>query len=442
MQSVRRILNILNSQSLTEEELRDFRRRRFPADRRTLVHIGRFGVVTGLAFFVLDMFRYTDVNMAFWRLGFVFCSLLISHLGARCKTRLQLSAAAFSFAIVLFAIATAQDFFVDDISPMFYSNFLLVPIFLLMFYPGFLMRTSLIGVLIILGTYLFYSIRQYPSNEIHLMQFFNSSMLAIGMAFAGFILRKRFIAEYRRQMKYRDLSRELTEANQIKDRLLSVLSHDVKSPLLSLKQVLSILKTGDLDKEEETRLFSMLEERVSITGDFVNNTIHWVKNQMDGMDVNPEQLDLRDLVFECLELYGTSIAEKDININTDNLGLHSVTADREMTKIALRNLLNNAIKFSPEGEEITIEAKKTNGGVRCRITDRGPGISAENIQKIFRFQPGDSHHAGGEYATGIGLVLTHDFMLRNGGDVRVNSDPALKCTFFEVDFPDAVHAPA
>lgn len=439
MYSISRLLNIHN---LSEEDFRDFRRRRFPGDRRALVHIGRFGVVTGLAFLIPDLIRHTDINMALWRLGFVLSSFLISILAVRCKTRLQLSAAALGFTIVLLATATAQDYFVENISPLFYPNFLLVSIFLLMFYPGFLMRTSLLGSAVVLGLFLVYVHWQYPFNELHRLQFANSLVLTVGMAFASYVLRRRYIADYRRQMNYRDQSRKLTEANQIKDRLLSVLSHDVKSPLASLKQVLSILKTGNLDKEEETRLFSMLEEKVSVTGDFVNNTIHWIKNQMDGMEVNPEELDLRDLVHECLELYGTSIAEKNLNINMDDLGLHSVTADREMTKIALRNLLNNAIKFSPEGEEITIEAQKTNRGVRFRITDRGPGIEAENIGKLFKFQAGDPHHAGGEYATGIGLVLTHDFILRNGGDVRVNSNPALRCTYFEVDLPDTTRVPA
>lgn len=434
------ISKAINGRYLQPDEFRDFRRRRFAADRRALVHIAYFGIAAGLGFLCLDLIRYDDLQMAWWRLIFIGSSVIMAFLAARCYSRTQLTGVGLSYVLVLVITATAKDYLVDNISPLFFSNFMLVPIFFLMFYPGFRMATALVSTVVLMLFFTTYSLWNYPENPIHRLQLANTLFLTAGMAIAGKVLRNRYVADYFKQMKYRAQSLKLDEANQVKNQLLSVLSHDVKSPLISLKQVLSVLKDGDLDRETELRLHGMLEEKVNVTTDFVTNTIHWVKNQMDGMEVNPEPLDLRDLVFDCLELYRDPIENKRLYINADNLGLHTVKADREMTKIALRNLLNNAIKFSPSGEEITLEARESPTGIRFRIIDRGPGIPTKHIDKIFKFQAGDNHHAGGEYATGIGLVLTGDFVKRNGGQIRVDSDPEGGNTLFEILFPAARRA--
>ncbi|RZL02342.1 MAG: HAMP domain-containing histidine kinase, partial [Pedobacter sp.] len=181
------------------------------------------------------------------------------------------------------------------------------------------------------------------------------------------------------KMKAINASTALKEANDAKTKLLSILSHDLRSPLNSIQSFLEILIDMDLEEDERKAIKKSLLKETKNTQTMLFNLLSWTKAQMDGgVKVNLVKLNLYEVMETCIEMQQTSAAEKKISIRNRVEPHTCITADLDMLKLVIRNLLNNAIKFTRNGGEIVAESKESDGMGILTLKDNGIGIAADN----------------------------------------------------------------
>lgn len=240
--------------------------------------------------------------------------------------------------------------------------------------------------------------------------------------------RERFLVEER--------SAALKHSNSALNRLFSILAHDLRSPLNSIQSYLELSLHTDLT-EDETRMVNQgLLKETKYTGQLLTNLLSWSKSQMEGMHVKLQQIFLAEAIKETLALKRSLAAQKNITIETSIPEEMMLTADRDMLELVIRNLLNNAIKFTPSGGLIQIIAEKSADGDTCRvcISDTGIGIAGDRINNIFCLQSENTFGTNQEKGIGLGLVLCKDFMDIQHGEIRLESTLG-KGSQFYLTFP-------
>ncbi|MEJ2884719.1 sensor histidine kinase [Pedobacter sp. GR22-6] len=244
------------------------------------------------------------------------------------------------------------------------------------------------------------------------------------------------LRNYRREKrKAQDASLALGEANEAKIKLLSILSHDLKSPLNSIQGFLELLVAYDLEEHEEKAIKSSLLQETKNTQSMLFNMLNWTKSQMDsGVKVNLEEINIFEALKSSLNAQKTVGQEKNIKI-FDNIDpdLH-IIADLEMLKLVVRNLINNAIKFTHKGGEINISTALSGDIVSIKVSDNGIGISPEKQDKIFTLNTGATYGTNNEKGVGLGLLLCKEFTELQGGNIQYSSTPG-EGSIFEIRFP-------
>lgn len=224
-------------------------------------------------------------------------------------------------------------------------------------------------------------------------------------------------------------SRKLEEVNKVKDKLFSIVSHDIKGPLTSLQLALALTKSDMISQEEFRELATILETRFNQTTEFIQNLLLWASVQLKGNKFAPEQVDLQELTTQTIALLENEIRNKKISVKNE-VGPLSAFADMNMLKSILKNLLGNAIKFSPEGQEVRIGATSSEQFVTMSVSDNGVGIPFEHQEKIFSLESVSTPGTLQEKGTGLGLALCREFTERNGGKIWFESEPEKGTTFY------------
>ena len=214
----------------------------------------------------------------------------------------------------------------------------------------------------------------------------------------------------------------IRELSSIKDRLFSIVSHDLRSPLINLKGILALLVKGSLSQEKFQMVVPQLNKGVNTTLDLLENLLHWSKSQLKGFVVTPSHFDIHTLAETELNLFEKVSAEKGITI-TNNIPANTLAfADKNMIDVVLRNLVANAIKFCKYDGKVTVDSEVTEGQVRVTVADNGVGISEENVKKIFSIDKVfTTLGTNKEKGTGLGLLLCKEFVEKNNGTIGVES---------------------
>jgi signal transduction histidine kinase len=216
-------------------------------------------------------------------------------------------------------------------------------------------------------------------------------------------------------------SQQLFESNQVKDKLFSIIAHDLRSPLGVLSSVLSFIKAGRFSEEEFKTEIDNLSKNVEQTSDLLDNLLIWAKSQMHGTIVKPASFNLYEAVEKKALLYLKQASDKDIDIENRVSSKLEAFADQDMIQLVLRNLITNAIKFCNAGNKITITASSDNGTITVCIADTGIGIPEENIRKLFGKEMFSTFGTSNEKGTGLGLTLCKEFIALNHGKIWVES---------------------
>ena len=226
---------------------------------------------------------------------------------------------------------------------------------------------------------------------------------------------------------------ELKALNSTKDRLFSIIGHDLRSPIASLKGVLLLLDNQQLSREEFNDLLLHLQKNVDNVHGMLENLLQWSLSQMKGMKPNLKVFEMNDVIEQTIELFKEVAKQKNIELRTNILENLTVFADENHVQAVIRNLLNNALKFTPKDGNVSVSGKFKNNFVELQIINSGIGISTDELQTIFS-NPKLKQGTAGEKGTGLGLILCKDLIKQNSGEISVKSD-FMKNTTFEVLIP-------
>ncbi|MBC7921769.1 MAG: HAMP domain-containing histidine kinase [Ferruginibacter sp.] len=224
----------------------------------------------------------------------------------------------------------------------------------------------------------------------------------------------------------------LLQTNATKDKFFSIISHDLKGPLNSLTGFLQILDIQvDAFSPEELKAFAKdTNKSVKNLLDLLDNLLLWSRSQTGTIEYAPQPLNLSEIVAGNLNLMHVAAQKKDIRLQADPNGTLPVYADQNMLNLVLRNLISNAIKFTPSGGSVVVGASDQDGYVEVSVRDSGIGMSPSTLEHLFRL---DTYHTtsgtNAEKGNGLGLILCKEFVEKNGGILRVESTEGQGTTF-------------
>ncbi len=268
-------------------------------------------------------------------------------------------------------------------------------------------------------------------------------IIAMVLAFSVFIYynyREKKKANMLLQQKNTEISRQnteiqaqaqqLRELNQLKDKLFSIISHDLRSPLGSLITLLNLTQQGYFTEEGFKEVIDELSKNVGYTTELLENLLKWAQSQMQGLKVSPSDFTLHEVAQEKFKLYQEHAHNKGITLKNQIDPNLTVYADSAMIELVFRNLIANSIKFCNSGSVVRAAASVANGKVLVSISDTGQGISPENLKKIFGNELFSTRGTANEKGTGLGLTLCKDFITLNGGEIWVKSVEGVGSEFF------------
>lgn len=219
---------------------------------------------------------------------------------------------------------------------------------------------------------------------------------------------------------------QLQELNVNKDRFFSIISHDLRSPFVGLLGLTQLL-TDDLDNFSREQLHAMLGKLRKSTEHLyalLENLLTWSRLQRGLIECHPQRVNLHEIVSRNLKLLTPNADQKNIRLEHAVPEKTVVKADIKMIDTIVRNLVSNAVKFTPSGGRVTVSAASHNEGlVRLTVCDSGIGIDPEYLPKLFRIDTKYTRlGTADERGTGLGLILCKDFVERNGGTIWVESE--------------------
>ncbi len=235
-----------------------------------------------------------------------------------------------------------------------------------------------------------------------------------------------------------DKNKELKNINQIKDKLISVIAHDLKNPFNSISGYSELLLT-----EFESYSTSELKSFLSIIHDnalkgnmLLDNLLQWSRIQTSTIQFVPVEQKLYKLVYDELFFAQHKAKEKDVKLLTNIPENTEVFADSNMLKTVIRNLVSNALKFTPEQGQISISSERISNGVKICVKDTGSGIQPQIKEKLFTGEAGvTTPNKSGEKGTGLGLMLCKDFIDKHKGEIWFESEPNQGSSFYII-LPD------
>jgi signal transduction histidine kinase len=225
---------------------------------------------------------------------------------------------------------------------------------------------------------------------------------------------------------------ELQQANKVKDKFFSIIAHDLRNPLHSLASFLSVIQTSvgrGLSKQDLLTIIDKLSSSVWNTIELTDNLLSWAKSQLEMDEVDITVVNVNDLINTCARELSDMARDKHITLDAEVVE-GFVKADKNQLTFVVRNLISNAIKFTPSGGRVLVSATFHEKKVMVTVKDNGLGISEEGIRRLFDVSvKKNTAGTNGEQGSGLGLLLCKEFIERNHGDILVQSKLGQGSTF-------------
>ena len=244
-----------------------------------------------------------------------------------------------------------------------------------------------------------------------------SIILLIALLIIVLLIRKSAINQ-----KKANLS--LQELNNTKDKLFSIIGHDLKAPISTLQELLTLYTSKEISEEEVARLAPKLKQNVDHSSFTLNNLLFWAKTQMNGLTLETKPVSVREQVHSVCEILRARIESKEINIQCDIDKEETLMIDPTHFIIILKNVVSNAIKYSQKGGNICLGCKKNDpDNIEISVCDSGMGMDPAKVHAIMNNQTvSSSVGTMNEKGTGIGLQIVHNLVKTNGGDLYIQSN--------------------
>lgn len=228
------------------------------------------------------------------------------------------------------------------------------------------------------------------------------------------------------QKRLKESEQKLKKAVASKDKFFSIIAHDLKNPfqhILGFTEL--ILKHLDAYPPEKTRqMLGMVHDSAQQTYELLQTLLQWARSQSGRIPFEPENILVNEICKENVKFLQGAAQEKNIALKAEICEQAQAYADANMIQTVLRNLITNAIKFTPENGNITVATRTQNDFVHVVVTDSGVGIPPDELKKLFKIdQSFSTPGTAGEKGTGLGLILCKEFVERNGGTIHAESTP-------------------
>ena len=248
-------------------------------------------------------------------------------------------------------------------------------------------------------------------------------MYAIVLAIVAALLLLIAVIWYRLAMVRKKRNEVLQRVNQTKDRLLSIVSHDVKTPVGAICTVLRQMTNhyDTMDDTDRKASLVMMRSSAEALNDRVVNIMQWVRGELENADIRRNQFNLNRLVDDCIKMQMASIDAKTLIVRNEVAPMLTVCDDESAVSLVVQNLLGNAVKFSYPNGEIRVKAEEQGGCVWIAVEDDGMGIAEKKLEKIFGFMTSSAKGTGGEAGTGIGLFVSKQLVDKMGGEIAIES---------------------
>lgn len=223
---------------------------------------------------------------------------------------------------------------------------------------------------------------------------------------------------------------ELERLNGEKNKLMSIVAHDLQSPLGNIQSFLELLTQDALEQEEKVEIERELLSSTKNTLAMLSKLLNWSKTQLHGVTAKPEYLNLKKLLEPTIRLEQQAADQKDITIKHQFETETVIYADSDMMQLILRNILGNAVKFTKPGGLITVEAKLSGNNCVISIKDNGIGIPREKQDSVFSLNVQSTYGTKDEKGVGLGLLLCMEFIQAQNGHIWFESEPGNGTTFY------------
>lgn len=225
-------------------------------------------------------------------------------------------------------------------------------------------------------------------------------------------------------LKIKWQSEELKELLTTKDKFFSIIAHDLRGPIGNMLLISeSISGKGQVDEDTLYLFLEMQKELSKDTFQLLENLLNWARSNTNHIEFNPEEIDAVSILEEIAESNKIQAISKNISVITHVPEFCKVFADENMFKSILRNLISNALKFTPQGGRIDVSVQtEDDNSVSVKVKDSGIGIPAEMLDNLFRINVNTKREGtDGESSNGLGLLLCHEFVKKHGGNLLVES---------------------
>ncbi|MEO0405281.1 MAG: HAMP domain-containing sensor histidine kinase, partial [Bacteroidota bacterium] len=263
---------------------------------------------------------------------------------------------------------------------------------------------------------------------------FQSLALALGAVVLIAILLLSLLLVARKKLSKQNV--ELQSLNQTKDRFFGMIAHDLRSPIVALggvdEQMEFYMNKGDNDKVK--KISNLVGSTSRKLNGLLDNLLNWALIQTGNIPHHPEEVDVKKVTEEVLQLYQANIEVKGLEVKMDMNSSNAAIMDENALRTVLRNLVGNAIKFTEKNGVITLKTRPDGQRLKVIVQDSGVGMNREQQARLFQLSTVSQTGTAGEKGSGLGLVMIMDLLKMNNGKIDVDSTVG-KGSVFTVDIP-------
>jgi signal transduction histidine kinase len=226
---------------------------------------------------------------------------------------------------------------------------------------------------------------------------------------------------------------KLDKLNSLKDNFFSVVAHDLRNPVNSIQNIAGVLSSDydEINEKDKAELTSILQKSANMLTSLISNLFTWSTFQQGINNYNPEKFNISLSLKDTTDVLKHNASDKDIKLEYTAASDLYITADKKMIDSVVLNLITNAIKFSPSNSVIKISVYKEGSFAEILVADNGVGISEETQKLLFKFDKKIiSRGTGGEKGSGLGLLICKEFVEKNKGTIRFESEVGKGSKFF------------
>ncbi|WKV11795.1 sensor histidine kinase [Marivirga harenae] len=410
----------------------------FKEDLNALRFVIVLGTALSIIFIFVDVMRYElDMISVAFRGGMALILIVLGGLTFLFKEEnYQFT----QYMGILIALFVSTVFFLhyhfneDPAFDIFLSNILMVLIFITSTIMGMRFRYAILVNTVNFAAYILYieNINYSLIAERQISQLFVIYMVGI---LASYILERQKMTSFIHKNELDLEVQKVDELNRVKNKLFSIISHDLRGPIVSLKGIVGLYKKGAVTVDEFKQLTNNLEDDLNNSSNLLDNLLAWSKSQLQGLDINKGRVNLQEELSMLKNLFSSQLKSKGISLDIDLEDQQEIVVDKETIQIVFRNILSNAIKFTPLGGKISVTSKNDDDGmIAISFTDSGIGMPPEKLDNLFQINKNTLIGTSSASGAGIGLLLVKEFVELNNGDIAVSSALG-KGTTFKIRLP-------